>query len=165
MSITGLRAVLTVLTKRMVQFGRAIGRIEDRPLIEAGQLPVSAPRFAFDGIAYSTRLKRVSFFPFCVNPSTARCPKPALLTRSRLQTSLDAQRGRSRAAGCPTGESPAQLLAQMCDWPARSSQSRHNCRQNGLRQKLILQAASNGSPRPGHFRKYFSFVFSEIGVS
>jgi hypothetical protein len=40
--------------------------------------------------------------------SEASALQLALLTRSRLLTSLDAQRGRSRAAGCPTGESPAQ---------------------------------------------------------
>ena len=76
------------------------------------------------------------FFPFPVNPSTARYPKLALLTRPRLLTSLDAKRGRSREwPVARRATHPAQLLAQMCDWPARCCESMRDRRQNGLRQK------------------------------
>ncbi len=45
------------------------------------------------------------------------------------------RRGETGARCGTSGKSLAQLLARMCDWPARSRQSMRDCRQNGLRQK------------------------------
>jgi hypothetical protein len=79
---------------------------------------------------------------------------------------MDAQRGRSRAAGCPTGDSPAQFLAQMFDWPARSCQSMRDCRRNDLRQKThFASRLKRITPVQPCREKYFYFCFSEIDVS
>jgi hypothetical protein len=98
-------------------------------------------------------------FPFPVNPSTARYPKLALLARSRLLTSSSAKRGRSRAAGCPTGESPAHLLPQMCDWPARSRQSLRDCRRNELRQTTNFASRLKRISRSSPLTKNISLSF------
>jgi hypothetical protein len=79
---------------------------------------------------------------------------------------MDAQRGKSRAASCPTGDSPAPLPAQIRDWPARPRQSMRDCRRNGLRQKThFASRLKRITPVQPCREKYFSFGFSEIDVS
>jgi hypothetical protein len=104
----------------------------------------------------SKRCRRVEFLDF-MDSVTAAFPNQKL---NVILLAAGNRRPRcARAAGCPSGKSPAQLLAQMCDWPARSSQSRRNCRQNGLRQKTNFASRLKRITASSPLSKIFLFRF------
>jgi hypothetical protein len=63
----------------------------------------------------------------------------------------------------PAGDSPAQLLAPMCDRRGLSDQSMRDCRRNGVHQKKTHFASrlKRITPVQPCCKRYFSFGFSE----
>jgi hypothetical protein len=98
--------------------------------------------------------------------STARYPKLALLTRSRLLTSLDAKRGQKPGGQLPDGRLTCAIAVQMSDRPARSCQSMRDCHRNEVRQKTHFASRLKWiTPVQSCREEYFAFGFSEIDVS